>query len=105
MPDISIRGSLSDDSTSLSVSDGNVSLLERGFECSSPHEHEHHADSRETEGANGLLHKRKNFTAASDAASSLHSPIDFHELKMNCLVGGGGFGQVWSAIWRGIPWQ
>ena len=64
-----------------------------------------HADSEETEGANGLLHKWKNLTAASDASSSLHSPIDFHELKMNCLVGGGGFGQVWSAIWRGIPWQ
>jgi hypothetical protein len=102
MPDISIRGSLSDDSTSLSVSDGNVSLLERGFESSSPHEHEH-ADSGETEGANGLLHKRKNLTAASDAASSLHSPIAFNELKMNRLIGGGGFGQVWSAIWRGTP--
>jgi len=102
MPDICIRGSLSDDSTALSVSNGNVSLLERGFECTSPHEHEH-ADSGETEGANGLLHKRKNLTAASDAASSLHSPIPFDELKMNRLIGGGGFGQVWSAMWRGTP--
>ena len=40
---IYIRGSLSDDSTSLSVSDGNVSLPERGFECSSPHEQHEYA--------------------------------------------------------------
>jgi hypothetical protein len=56
-----------------------------------------------TEGANGILHKRKNLTSSSDAASSLTSPIPFSELKMKELIGGGGFGQVWSASWRGTP--
>lgn len=59
--------------------------------------------SGETEGANGILHKRKNLTSCSDAASSLTSPIAFTELKMKELIGGGGFGQVWSATWRGTP--
>jgi hypothetical protein len=59
--------------------------------------------SGETEGANGILHKRKDLTACSDAASSLHSPITFSELKMDSLIGGGGFGQVWRATWRGTP--
>jgi len=59
--------------------------------------------SGETEGANGILHKRKNLTSASDAASSLTSPIIFTELKMKEQIGGGGFGQVWKATWRGTP--
>ncbi len=59
--------------------------------------------SGETEGANGIFHKRKNLTSCSDAASSLTSPIAFTELKMKELIGGGGFGQVWSATWRGTP--
>lgn len=57
----------------------------------------------QTEGANGILHKRKDLTACSDAASSLHSPITFSELKLDTLIGGGGFGQVWKASWRGTP--
>jgi len=61
------------------------------------------SDKGETEGANGVFHKRRNLTSWSDAASSLHSPISFAELKMKSLIGGGGFGQVWSATWRGTP--
>jgi len=61
------------------------------------------SDVGETEGANGVFHKRRNLTSWSDAASSLHSPISFAELKMKSLIGGGGFGQVWSATWRGTP--
>ena len=64
---------------------------------------EHDISSGETEGANGILHKRKNLTSCSDAASSLTTPISFSELKMKDLIGGGGFGQVWSATWRGTP--
>ncbi len=60
-------------------------------------------DDGETEGANGILHKRKDLTSCSDAASSLTSPISFSELKMKDLIGGGGFGQVWAATWRGTP--
>jgi hypothetical protein len=57
----------------------------------------------ETEGANGILHKRKDLTACSDAASSLRSSIAYKELKMKKLIGGGGFGQVHEATWRGTP--
>ena len=59
--------------------------------------------SGETEGANGIMHKRKNLTLCTDAASSLTTPIAFSELKMKELIGGGGFGQVWEASWRGTP--
>ena len=55
----------------------------------------------ETEGANGILHKRKDLTSCSDAASSLTSPIVFSELKMKELIGGGGFGQVPCTYWAG----
>ena len=57
----------------------------------------------ETEGANGILHKRKDLTACSDAASSLKSSIAYKELKMKKLIGGGGFGEVHEATWRGTP--
>jgi serine/threonine protein kinase len=33
----------------------------------------------------------------------LTSPIIFTELKMKEQIGGGGFGQVWKATWRGTP--
>jgi len=100
MADISIRGCRSEETTSLSVSDGNAILSQDGLESSIMQDH---ANSGETEGANGLLHKRKDLSASSDAYSSLHSPIPFSELKLNRLIGGGGFGQVWSASWRGTP--
>ena len=89
-----------DISLSRSVSDGNVKDYDDGI-SEKPQVDNH--DSGETEGANGVLHKRRDLTAWSDAASSLHSPIPFSELKMAALIGGGGFGQVWSATWRGTP--
>mmetsp|Transcript_12684 Transcript_12684/g.19222 ORF Transcript_12684/g.19222 Transcript_12684/m.19222 type:complete len:829 (+) Transcript_12684:284-2770(+) len=66
-------------------------------------EDENYLSPGETEGANGIMHKRKNLTLCTDAASSLTSPIAFSELKMKDLIGGGGFGQVWEASWRGTP--
>ena len=59
--------------------------------------------SGETEGANGIIHKRRDYTAWTDASSSLTSPIPFSELKLESIIGGGGFGQVWEAKWRGTP--
>ena len=50
----------------------------------------------------GIRHKRQNLTHSTDAASSLGS-IDFNELKLIEVIGGGGFGQVWRANWRGTP--
>jgi len=49
------------------------------------------------------MHKRKDLTAWTDAASSLTSPIPYSELTLGNLIGGGGFGQVWEAKWRGTP--
>ena len=50
-----------------------------------------------------IIHKRTNLTIATDAATSLQSSIDFAELKLEEVIGGGGFGQVWKATWRGTP--
>lgn len=62
-----------------------------------------HHFGESTEGANGILHKRRDLTYCSDAASSLTTAIPFSELTLKTLIGGGGFGQVWSATWRGTP--
>lgn len=51
----------------------------------------------------GIKHKRDDLTEATDAASSLQGAIDFIELKLVDVIGGGGFGQVWKAFWRGTP--
>jgi len=61
------------------------------------------SSSGETEGANGIIHKRRDLTAWSDAASSLTSPIAYSELKLLSIIGSGGFGQVHNATWRGTP--
>ena len=61
------------------------------------------SSSGETEGANGIIHKRKDLTAWTNAASSLTSTIPYSDLKMESVIGGGGFGQVWKATWRGTP--
>lgn len=94
------NSSLTCDTTSLNVSDGNARISSP--QVRDPPQHSR-VQSGETEGANGLLHKRKDLTISSDAASSLHSPIEFSDLTLNRMIGGGGFGQVWSASWRGTP--
>jgi Protein tyrosine and serine/threonine kinase len=51
----------------------------------------------------GIHHKRSDLTLATDAFSSLQAAIDFDELQLVDVIGGGGFGQVWKAMWRGTP--
>lgn len=52
---------------------------------------------------NIIQHIRKDLTVSSDASSSLSSKITFSELKLEDVIGGGGFGQVWRAKWKGTP--
>lgn len=73
------------------------------FERVNTTEQINHHFGESTEGANGILHKRRDLTFCSDAASSLTTSIPFSELTLKTLIGGGGFGQVWSATWRGTP--
>lgn len=51
----------------------------------------------------GIKHKRPNLTEDTNAYKSLQSNIDFDELKLEEVIGGGGFGQVWRATWFGTP--
>jgi hypothetical protein len=52
---------------------------------------------------NNIRHIRKDLTISSDASSSLSSKIAFSELNLKDIIGGGGFGQVWRARWKGTP--
>ena len=52
---------------------------------------------------NSIQHIRKDLTISSDASSSLSSRVTFSELKLEDVIGGGGFGQVWRAKWKGTP--
>lgn len=52
---------------------------------------------------NNIQHIRKDLTISSHASSSLSSKIAFSELKLEDVIGGGGFGQVWRARWKGTP--
>lgn len=51
----------------------------------------------------GIKHKRDDLTKDTDAYRSLQSNIDFDDLKLEEVIGGGGFGQVWRATWYGTP--
>jgi serine/threonine protein kinase len=50
-----------------------------------------------------IIHKRPNLIIDTDSATSLQSSIVFNELNLQEVIGGGGFGQVWRATWRGTP--
>jgi hypothetical protein len=52
---------------------------------------------------NSIQHIRKDLTESSDSSSSLSSRISFSDLKLEDVIGGGGFGQVWKAKWKGTP--
>lgn len=77
--------------------------MESGLNEHSQTDHPKKNVDSETEGANGIMHKRRDLTAWSDAASSLTSPISYSELNLMSIIGSGGFGQVYSATWRGTP--
>ena len=48
-------------------------------------------------------HVRSDLTHGTNSAASLQGAIDFSELKLEEVIGGGGFGQVWKAKWRSTP--
>jgi hypothetical protein len=50
-----------------------------------------------------IQHKRADLTVSTDSSASLQGAIDFSELQLTDVIGGGGFGQVWKAMWRGTP--
>lgn len=50
-----------------------------------------------------IIHKRTILTQATNAAGALQGYVHFDELKLVEVIGGGGFGQVWRASWRGTP--
>lgn len=50
-----------------------------------------------------IHHKRGNLIEDTNATQSLQSDINFVDLQLQEVIGGGGFGQVWRASWRGTP--
>jgi hypothetical protein len=51
-----------------------------------------------------IIHKRQDITHCTNAESSLmKSSVDFTEVLLEHVIGGGGFGQVWKATWRSTP--
>lgn len=50
-----------------------------------------------------IHHKRGKLTEDTNATQSLQSDINFDDLQLHEVIGGGGFGQVFRASWRGTP--
>jgi hypothetical protein len=56
-----------------------------------------------------INHKRRlsitgqDWGISTDSATSLQKNVNFNELDLQEVIGGGGFGQVWRATWRGTP--
>jgi hypothetical protein len=74
-----------------------------------PHELQRQASSPERHAPvsndvrKNIIHKREDITHCTDAESSLMGSVDFSELTLDSVIGGGGFGQVWKATWRSTP--
>ena len=50
-----------------------------------------------------IQHKRPDLLMGTDAAASLQGAVNFADLELKEVIGGGGFGQVWKAMWNGTP--